>query len=99
MQNAPRDTETIGVTYNRGSWNVGLFSKRVGQMFNDNGSIHQAIPIDPFNITNLFFNYTLQGSSRLSQLKDPAGDEQPDRQPRDHRRQRGVDEVECAGGR
>ena len=49
------------LTYNLGSWNVGFFSKRVGQMYNDNGSIHQAIPIDPFNITNLFFNYTLQG--------------------------------------
>jgi iron complex outermembrane receptor protein len=66
VQNAPSDTETIGLTYNIGSWNVGLFSKRVGDMWNDNGSIHQAIPIDPFNITNLFFNYTVRGSSRLS---------------------------------
>ena len=38
-------------------------------MFNDNGSIHQAIPIDPFNITNLFVNYTLRGSSKLSQSR------------------------------
>jgi len=29
-QNAPKDTETIGVTYNMGSWNLGLFNKRVG---------------------------------------------------------------------
>src|SRR5262245_26418117 len=47
VQNAPRDTETLGLTYNRGSWNVGFFSKRVGAMYNDNTSIHQAIPIDP----------------------------------------------------
>jgi iron complex outermembrane receptor protein len=66
VQNAPSDTETIGVTYNLGSWNVGFFSKRVGQMYNDNGTLHQAIPIDPFNLTNLFFNYTLRGSSRFS---------------------------------
>ncbi|HET9831988.1 MAG TPA: TonB-dependent receptor, partial [Vicinamibacterales bacterium] len=66
VQNAPSDTETIGVTYNLGSWNVGFFNKRVGQMYNDNGSLHQAIPIDPFNLTNLFFNYTLRGSSRFS---------------------------------
>ena len=59
MQNAPSDTETIGLTYNLGSWNVGFFSKRVGQMYNDNATLHQAIPIDPFNITNLFFNYTV----------------------------------------
>ena len=38
VQNAPSDTETIGLTYNLGSWNVGFFSKRVGQMYNDNGS-------------------------------------------------------------
>ena len=69
VQNAPRDTETIGLTYNRGSWNLGFFNKRVGPMFNDNGSAHQAVPIDPFNITNLFFNYTLKGSSRLSQSR------------------------------
>jgi iron complex outermembrane receptor protein len=69
VQNAPSDTETIGLTYNLGNWNVGLFSKRVGQMYNDNTSIHQAIPIDPFNITNLFLNYTVRGSSRLSQSR------------------------------
>ena len=33
VQNAPSDTETIGLTYNLGSWNVGFFSKRVGQLF------------------------------------------------------------------
>jgi len=66
VQNAPSDTETIGLTYNLGSWNVGFFSKRVGEMYNDNANLHQAIPIDPFNITNLFVNYTLRGSSRLS---------------------------------
>ena len=60
MQNAPSDTETIGLTYNLGSWNIGFFSKRVGQMYNDNGSVHQAFAIDPFNITNLFVNYTVR---------------------------------------
>jgi iron complex outermembrane receptor protein len=69
VQNAPRDTETAGLTYNLGSWNMGLFSKRVGKMYNDNGSSHQAIAIDPFNITNLFVNYRLQGSSKLSQSR------------------------------
>ena len=68
-QNAPKDTETLGVTYNRGNWNLGFFNKRVGQMYNDNGAVHQAFVIDPFNISNLFFNYTLRGSSRLSQVE------------------------------
>jgi iron complex outermembrane receptor protein len=69
VQNAPGDTETIGLTYNRGSWNIGFFSKRIGQMYNDNSSLHQAIGIDPFNLTNLFFNYTVGGSSRLAQSR------------------------------
>ena len=38
-------------------------------MWNDNASIHEAIPIDPFNITNLFVNYVIGGSSRLSQSR------------------------------
>ena len=52
VQNAPKDTETLGLTFNRGSWNVGFFSKRVGQMYNDNGAVHQAFTIDPFTVAN-----------------------------------------------
>src|SRR5262249_41547052 len=66
VQNAPGETFTVGLTYNRGSWNVGFFDKYIGQMFNDNGSIHEAVPIDAFSIANLFFNYTLRGNSRFS---------------------------------
>jgi len=69
VQNTPRDTETIGLTYNVGSWNLGLFSKRISEMFNDNGAVHEAVVIDPVNITNLFFNYTVRGSSKLSQSR------------------------------
>jgi iron complex outermembrane receptor protein len=68
-QNAPNDTETLGLTYNQGNWNFGFFNKRVGQLFNDNGAVHEAFVIDPFNITNLFFNYTLRGASRVSQSR------------------------------
>ncbi len=68
-QNTPSDTETIGLTFNRDSWNLGLFNKRVGRMYNDNGNVHQAIAIDPYNITNVFLNYTLRGSSRLSHTR------------------------------
>jgi iron complex outermembrane receptor protein len=69
VQNAPSDTESVGVTYNRERWNAGLFSKRVGGLFNDNGGVHEAVAIDPFHITNLFVNYTLRGSSKLSQSR------------------------------
>ena len=68
-QNAPKDTETLGLTYNKASWNLGFFNKRVGRLYNDNGTVHEAFVIDPFNITNLFANYSLQGASRLSQSR------------------------------
>ena len=69
VQNAPRDTETLGVNYSLGSWNAGFYNKRVAGIFNDNGSVHEAVAIDPFNITNLFFNYTVKGSTQLAQSK------------------------------
>ena len=99
VQNAPSDTETIGLTFNRGSWNLGFFSKRVGKMYNDNGAIHQAVPIDPFNITNLFVNYPLGGSSKLSEHAHPLRGQQPDRQPRDYGRHAGVGKLEPARAR
>ena len=68
-QNAPKDTETIGLNLNRANWNIGFFNKRVGVMYNDNGSVHQAVTIDPFNIANLFVNFTVKGSSALAPTK------------------------------
>jgi iron complex outermembrane receptor protein len=58
IANAPKDTETMGLYYQDGPWNVGLLGKRVGKLFNDNGAVHEAIAIDPFVIPNLFVNYT-----------------------------------------
>ncbi|AEK60080.1 TonB-dependent receptor domain-containing protein [Collimonas fungivorans] len=57
---APSDTETLGLNYNRGGWNIGWLNKRVGTMYNDNGSVHQAVKISPFTISNLFVNYTIK---------------------------------------
>jgi iron complex outermembrane recepter protein len=69
VQNAPSDTEAIGITYNRMGLNVGFFSKRIAGIFQDNGSIHQAVEIDPFDITNLFLNCTFSRAGRLSQSR------------------------------
>ena len=63
VDSAARDTETVAVNYHDRHWAVGLFAKRVGRMFNDNGSTHEAVTIDPFTMANLFVNYTLGGSS------------------------------------
>ncbi len=69
VQNSPKDTETIGVTYLHRNWDLGFFSKRVGELYNDNGAFNQAISIDPFHITNMYFNYTVKGESRLRGTK------------------------------
>jgi len=69
VQNAPKDTETVGVNFTRESWSLGFYNKRIGEMYNDNGSTNQAVLIDPFNITNLFVNYTLKGGTPFAQSK------------------------------
>lgn len=65
----PKNTEAIGLTYQMRNWDLGMFNKRVGPMYSDNGSINQAVSIDPFNVTNLFLNYTFKGDSSLRGTK------------------------------
>ncbi len=69
VANAPRNTETVGVTYQHGNWDAGFFNKRIGPMYNDNGSYNEAVAIDPFNLTNAFVNYTMKGASPLRGTK------------------------------
>jgi len=69
LANAPKNTETLGLSYQRQNWDLGFFSKRIGSMWNDNGSVNQAVAIDPFNITNLYLNYTIRGMSEFAQTK------------------------------
>jgi iron complex outermembrane receptor protein len=69
VANSPHDTETVGLTYLHKNWDIGFFNKRIGQLYNDNGSTNQAVAIDPFNITNLFFNYTMKQASFLRGTK------------------------------
>jgi iron complex outermembrane receptor protein len=65
----PRDTEAIGLNYQTGNWNVAIFNKRVGRTYNDNGAVNQASPNDPFNMANLFVNYTLNNRSHFDKTK------------------------------
>lgn len=65
VADTPRNTQSYGVTYQRGNWDFGIFDKRVGQLYNDNGSTHEAINIDPFSLTNVYINYTLRNVSYL----------------------------------
>jgi iron complex outermembrane receptor protein len=69
VANTPKNTEAVGVTYRVKGWDVGFIDKRVGSMWNDNGTANQAIPIDPFNIANVFFNYTVRGDNWMRGTK------------------------------
>jgi len=69
VANTPHDTETEGLTYQDKRFNVGIFNKRVGSRWDDDGSYHQAVPYDPFSMTNFFFNYTVRGGSLFDQSK------------------------------
>ena len=69
VANAPHDTESLGLTYQQKAWDVGIFNKRVGDRWNDDGAYHQVVPLDPFWMSNFFFNYTLRKGSRFDQSK------------------------------
>jgi iron complex outermembrane receptor protein len=65
VADAPHDTETVGLTWQQKNWDVGFLHKRVGKIWEDNGSVNQAVRIDPFNVSNLFVNYTVKNGSFL----------------------------------
>jgi len=57
---APGDTETLGLNYSQNGWSSGLFVKRVGKVYADNGATHEAFKIDPVTLANLFVNYRVK---------------------------------------
>ncbi|MDP8988624.1 MAG: TonB-dependent receptor, partial [Acidobacteriota bacterium] len=79
VANTPKNTEVAGLTWHQKNWDLGIFHKRVGEMYNDGtGNINyvvnglaiptpanQAIAINPFDLTNLNINYTIKNSSLL----------------------------------
>ena len=69
VQNTPSDVETIGATYQRKGWDLGLFNKRVGTMYQDKSGYHNQATIDPFSLTNVFLNYTIRTGGRFDQTK------------------------------
>jgi iron complex outermembrane receptor protein len=76
VANTPRNVETVSLLWHHQDWSVGLVDKRVGSLYNDNGSLNylingfnipfpvdQAVQINSFNVVNLFANYTVKGRS------------------------------------
>ncbi len=66
IANAPDSTQTVSLNYEQGGWNTGIFAKRVGTYYQDNGTVHQAVAIDSYVLTNLFVNYRLKLDSMLA---------------------------------
>ena len=74
VANTPSNTEAFGLTYQQKHFELGIFDKRVGPMWNDlslaSGAVaNQVIPINPFSTTNVYFNYTLKNGSRWDATK------------------------------
>lgn len=69
VANTPSDTETEAVTWQHKGFDVGMFNKRVGTLYQDNGAYHNQATINPFTVSNLFFNYTVRSGGRFDQTK------------------------------
>jgi len=65
----PTDTEAEGLTYQQRGWNVGVFNKRIGSKWEDNGAYHNQLRDDPYNVSNAYINYTIRGHSHFDQTK------------------------------
>ena len=82
VANTPSNIEGLSLLWQHSNWDVGLTYKRVGQYYNDNGSlsykingitipypVDEAVTISPWDLTNVFVNYTIKNSSRLRGTK------------------------------
>ena len=74
VANTPANTEALGLTYQQKAFDFGFFHKRIGPMWNDNTSstgatLNQVIPIAPFDVDNVFLNYTIRSGSHLDGTK------------------------------
>jgi len=73
VQQTPTDTETEGITYQHKAFDFGLFNKRIGTFYIDNTNssldLHNQYTVNPFDTTNLFFNYTIRTGGRFDQTK------------------------------
>jgi iron complex outermembrane receptor protein len=69
VTNTPFNTQGYGLTYQDKNIDIGMFDKRIGPQWNDNGSYHNQIYTDSFSTVNLFANYTIRNSTRFDRTK------------------------------
>jgi iron complex outermembrane recepter protein len=65
VQDSPDNTEGFGLTYQTRNLDFGFFHKRIGEQWNDNGAVHNQYDSAPFNLDNLFLNYTVRNDTIL----------------------------------
>ncbi len=99
VANTPNNIEGVSLLYQHRNWDMGLIYKRVGQLLagqrlaelHDQRSqafrIRSIRPyqIQPWDLVNVFFNYTIKNTSLLSRHEDPVRGQQPGQQPRARR--------------
>ncbi len=69
VASAPHDTESMGVTWQDKSLDLGFFNKRIGTRYDDDGAYHQNITYDPFWMSNIFLNYTVRKGTLFDNSK------------------------------
>jgi iron complex outermembrane recepter protein len=69
VTNTPANTQGYGLTYQDKNIDLGIFDKRIGPQWNDNGSYHNQVYTDSFSTVNLFLNYTVKNHSRFNGTK------------------------------
>lgn len=69
VQQTPKDTETQGLTYSRYGFDAGIYNKRVGEEYMDNGQYHNQGVVAPFSTLDSYFNYTVRNHSIFDQTK------------------------------
>jgi len=80
VADTPKNVESVALLWQHKNWDVGLIEKRVGTLYNDNGTlaynipgipkpisfpVDNAITISPFNVVNVFINYKIKNQSWL----------------------------------
>jgi iron complex outermembrane receptor protein len=69
VSQTPSNTEAGGLTYQHKNWDAGMFYKRIGPEWQDNGSYHNQVAISPFSLSNMYLGYTIRSHSRLNQTQ------------------------------
>lgn len=69
VANTPRNVQGLSGLYQHRNMDFGITLKRVGQYYQDNGAQIEAITINPYELVNVFMNYTIKNPSHFRGTK------------------------------